>query len=413
MIEVTAGLGRSSIIRAVLAMSATIASHRRARPADDRPSLRAGAAPARVAALDGLRGLMMIFVLFSHYVAEVPHGLGFLAVGWVAVIVFFVLSGFLVGRLIIDKREAGNFLLVFYLRRVCRTFPTYVLTVALVLLIVGWLDGRPWVHGDEPLPTWSYFAFVQNLFFLARQSFGQHWLSPTWTLALEEQFYLVAPIVFLAAPRRLWVPVLLGLCGTGLAVRTCGILTGTLGFAPLALMPASLDVLCAGLLLAALVRNNSIDWPRWSLQLRVAPILLLLAVAGLQRLDGGVVGPRFQVLGPGLMAVAAGLLILMLIEGAPEARRFRSPLLAFFGRISYSVYLTHLPVLGLMHGLLLDAEPDIRTPAQMAVTAASAVLTIALSYGLTHLLEEPIQAWARRLCWSPVGSAEACSKVAH
>ena len=394
-------------------MSATIASHHRARPADARPTLRAAAAPSRIAALDGLRGLMMIFVLFSHYVAEVPHGFGFLAVGWVAVIVFFVLSGFLVGRLIIDKRDAGNFLLVFYLRRVCRTFPTYFLTVALVLLIVSLLDGKPWVHGDEPLPTWSYFAFAQNLFFLAQQSFGQHWLSPTWTLALEEQFYLVAPIVFLAAPRRFWVPALLGLCATGLAVRACGILTGTLGFAPLALMPASLDVLCAGLMLAALVRNGCIDWPRWSLQLRVAPILLLLGVAGLQRLDGGVVGPRFQILGPGLMAVAASLLILMLIEGAPEARRFRSPLLAFFGRISYGVYLTHLPVLGLMHGVLLNAEPDIRTPAQIAVTAASAVLTIALSHGLTRLFEEPIQAWARRVCWSPARPIEAGPSLVH
>lgn len=393
-------------------MSATIASPDRAWHTDDRPVTQAAAAQARVAALDGLRGLMMIFVLVSHYAAEVPHGLDVLSVGWVAVIVFFVLSGFLVGRLIIDKRESGNFLLVFYLRRVCRTFPTYLLTVAIVLAIAFWLDRKPWAHSDAPLPTWAYFGFVQNLFFITRQSSGLHWLSPTWTLALEEQFYLVAPVVFLAAPRRFWVPALLGLCGVGVAVRACGILTGSLKFAALALMPASMDVLCAGLLLATLVRNDAIDWTRWSLQLRVAPIVLLFGVVGLQRLDGGDVGPRFQILAPGLVALAAALLILMLIEGAPEARRFQSSLLAFFGRISYSVYLTHLAVLGLMHGLILDAEPDIGTPAQVAVTVASAAITIGLSWAITCVLEEPVTAWARTVRWSAPADLASGEKLA-
>ena len=358
------------------------------------------AAPAgRVAALDGLRGLMTLFVLFSHYVVEVPNGLGMFSVGWVAVIVFFVLSGYLVGRLIIEKGDAGNFLAVFYLRRVCRTFPTYLLSVAAILGLAAWLGDRSWMAGPPPLPAWSYFVFAQNAFVVARESVGLHWLSPTWTLALEEQFYIVAPALVLIVPRRAWIPVLLGLCAGGLGLRAYGIVSGTLDFAPLVLMPASMDVLCAGLLLAVLVKRDMIPWARWSLALRAAPIGLLFAVALLQRLDGGVVGPRFQILGPGLIALAAALLILMLVKDAPEAKRFQSRVLRFFGSISYSIYLTHLAVLGLMHGALLGAEPGISTPAQMAVTAAAAVVTVGLSTLTTRLVEEPITAWGRSIRW--------------
>ncbi len=364
------------------------------------PDTRAAAkAPAgRVVALDGLRGLMTLFVLFSHYVVEVPHGIVG-SVGWVAVIVFFVLSGYLVGRLIIEKQEAGNFLSVFYFRRICRTFPTYFLSTVCILAIVGWLGDRSWVQTSEPLPTWSYFVFAQNIFVATRESVGLHWLAPTWTLAVEEHYYVVAPFIFMAVPRRWWIPVLLGLCAAGLGLRAWGVLSGSLSFAPLVLMPASMDVLCAGLVLAVLVKRDVIDWARWSLPLRMAPIGVLFLIALIQRLDGGVVGPRFQILGPGLTAVAAALFILMLVKGAPEAKRFESRLLSFFGTISYSVYLTHLAVLGLMHGFLLGAEPDFHTPAQIAVTAAAVAVTVALSWLTTRLLEEPMTALGRTIRW--------------
>ena len=256
----------------------------------ERAAVRPVGVAGRVAALDGLRGLMTLFVLFSHYVVEVPHGIGIFSVGWVAVIVFFVLSGYLVGWLIIEKQESGNFLFVFYLRRMCRTFPTYFLSTALLLAVSAWLGDRSWTHGPPPLPAWSYFVFAQNVFITLRESVGLHWLSPTWTLALEEQFYVLAPLLFLGVPRRLWVPVLSLLCAAGLGLRAYGVLSGTLSFAPLVLMPASMDVLCAGLLLAVLVKRGAIDWARWSRPLRIAPIVVMFGVALVQRLDGGVVG---------------------------------------------------------------------------------------------------------------------------
>jgi peptidoglycan/LPS O-acetylase OafA/YrhL len=357
------------------------------------------ASDIRIVELDGLRGLMMLFVLFSHFFVEVPNGIGIFHLGWVGVIVFFVLSGYLVGRLIIEKKDAGNFLPVFYLRRVCRTFPTYFMSAALILITAAWLNDKAWTHDEAHLPAWSYFVFLQNIFMFSRESYGMHWLSPTWTLALEEQFYILAPFIFLFAPRRRWVPILVVLCLAGVALRAVGVVFGFVKIAPIALLPTGADVLCIGLLLAVLVKNDAINWQRWSKLLRAAPIAFLIATAVTQRVDGGVVGLWFQILGPFFVAIAGALIILMLVKGAPEARRFQSPTLRFFGDISYSVYLTHIAVLGLMHGFILDAQPDTGTLAQTVVTIAALPVAIAVGWLMTRTLEEPITAWGRSFRW--------------
>jgi peptidoglycan/LPS O-acetylase OafA/YrhL len=353
----------------------------------------------RIPELDGLRGLFTLFVLLSHYFVEVPNGIGFLYLGWVAVIGFFVLSGYLVGRLIIEKKEAGNFLPVFYLRRVCRTFPTYFLTSAVLLAIGAALASQTWVHTDPDLPAWSYFTFMQNAFMLTRDSNGLHWLSPTWTLALEEQFYIVAPFLFILVPRERWVALLVSLCIAGVVLRGIGVATGLISFAPLVLLPASMDVLCMGMLLAVLVKNNAIDWNRWSLSLRIAPIACLVATFVAQRIDNDGSRLWLQTLTPFFVAMASAFFILMLVKGSPEAARYKSKFLRFFGDISYSVYLTHLAVLGLMHGYILGATPDFATPAQMAVTFAALGVTIALGWIMTVLIEQPITRWGRSFRW--------------
>lgn len=353
----------------------------------------------RIPALDGLRGLMTLFVILSHFYGEVPHGFGYACVGWTAVLVFFVLSGYLVGRLIIEKMEARNFLSVFYLRRVCRTFPTYF-SATLAILGLLWLIGDArWLDSDPKFPVWSYLVFVQNYFLVHLESPGAHWLSPTWTLALEEQFYLVAPFLLMLTPRRAWLPLMIGLSLASLGLRCWGVLRGDLSLAPIALLPTAGDVLLAGMILAVLVKDDVIDWNKYALHVRLTPILCMLATFVVQRFDGGVVGPRFEIFGPFLMSIGAAAFILTLVKGAPEAPRFEGRVLRFFGQISYSVYLTHLAVLGLMHGLILGGLPDISTPAQIAVTTAAFPVTVLLSWIMTRLLEEPITEWGRRHRW--------------
>lgn len=358
-------------------------------------------AERRIIALDGVRGLMTILVVLSHYFGEVPHGMSVFLLGRLAVETFFVLSGFLVGGLLLDKMHNDNFFSVFYVRRICRTLPIYFFSVVLITAALA-ATGAGWRDADVSFPIWSYFTFTQNFFMAQAQSIGAHWLSPSWTLAIEEQFYVLAPLTFLLVPRRFLVATLLAAAaaavGCRIAVYGFGVVNQT---AAHVLLPTNADVLICGLLAAvaarvAIVRQGLLDYA-----LRVAPIVLLLCLAFLGVLAGRR-GATFAVLYPLLTASAAAAFLLSLVRGAPEAQRFRSPILCFFGRTSYAVYLTHLPILGLMHGLLLGARPDIATSAQWLVTLASLPLCVVAGWILTKLVEEPITAYGRTWTWSGV-----------
>ena len=142
----------------------------------------------RIVGLDGLRGLMTLFVVASHYFGEVRHGVAAMEVGWLAVKMFFALSGFLVGRLILERMTCGNFFVVFYVRRFCRTLPVYLFCVLLVYLCMHLLGSPQWMDIGNEFPLWSYLTFTQNFFMISTDSIGPRWLAPTWTLSVEEQF---------------------------------------------------------------------------------------------------------------------------------------------------------------------------------------------------------------------------------
>ena len=357
------------------------------------------AVEARVVCLDGVRGLMTILVLVSHYFGEVPHGFHALMFAWVAVDMFFVLSGYLVGKLILEKQHHDNFFQVFYVRRVCRTLPIYFVCLAISIVLMG-IFSAPWVDADHAFPIWSYFTFTQNFFMAGMSGIGAHWLSPTWTLAIEEHFYLIVPFLFFIIPRRR-----LGLALAAIAVGALAIRAGVYeflehpGFIGLVLLPTRADVLTAGLLAALAIKTDWVPWQRIDYSLRVAPIVLLAAASILRLADGGA-DHRFAIFGPMLVSVACAMFLVSLVRGAPEAKRFHSKFLGFFNTTSYAVYLTHLPVLGLMHGLLLGGRPDLGTPAQWAVTFAAVPVCVAVSWLLTAVIEKPLTNYGRTWAWS-------------
>lgn len=354
----------------------------------------------RNVALDGFRGLMTVFVLISHYLGEVAHGWSAFEVGWIAVTAFFVLSGFLVGRLIIEKQDRANFYTVFYVRRFCRTLPVYVVCVLVVFCAIQLTSRAAWLDAGVTFPLWSYLTFTQNAFMTATGSIGAHWLAPTWTLAVEEQFYLIVPALFLVTPRKYLLAVLcLGLALT-VEFRAVVVLSGTMPqMARLALLPGVADTLICGLIAAVLWKTDGIDWQRYDFALRVVPVVMLVATLLLKLADGKT-GHAFDVFSGLFVSVAAASFLLSLARGAPEARRFTSPVLCFFGNTSYTVYLTHLTVLGLVHGLILGAKPDIATPVQLALTLAAIPLAVLVGWAGTRIVEQPITAYGRSWAWS-------------
>jgi peptidoglycan/LPS O-acetylase OafA/YrhL len=351
----------------------------------------------RIVALDGLRGLMTILVIVSHYFGEVPNGLRAAMVGWLAVDMYFVLSGYLVGKLILERKEHANFFAVFYVRRICRTIPAYLITIFVVFGLLA-LIKQPWVDADPQFPLWSYLTFNQNFFMISTDSIGAHWLAPTWTLAVEEHFYLVVPALIVFVPGRRLVPVLiavvLGAVLLRAAIHRFDIVPG---MAALVLLPTRADILVCGILAAVVFKTRNVPWQQLQMALRVTPIIMLVSTLGLKLLDNG----SFDTLGPLLVAIGCAAFILTIVLGAPEAKRFHSRILRFFGNNGYCLYLSHVPVLGLMHGLILGTKPDLATPSQWLVTIAALPVCTLVGWGMTKLIEEPITAYGRSWRWSP------------
>lgn len=357
----------------------------------------------RIVELDGFRGFLSILVVVSHYFGEVKHPVPGMSLGWLSVILFFVLSGFLVGRIILEKGASGNFFTVFYMRRACRILPLYVFWTLLVFLLLAVLGDAPWIERRQAqIPLWAYLTFTQNVFMAAANDLGLKWISQSWSLGIEEQFYLVAPILILLTPRRYLMHALVACVATSVVFRALVFSLDWNATIAQVTLPGRADSLCLGIIAALLYGNKALLTPRLVAVARVVPVVML-PIAGLLLyllLRHGQLF-LFQVFVPLVVALAGAAFVLALACGAPEGMRFRNALLRFFGRISYPVFLTHLGVSALLHGLVLGTAPDLGSPAQWAVTVLAIPATIIVSWGLMKLLQDPIVAYGRQWSWSP------------
>jgi peptidoglycan/LPS O-acetylase OafA/YrhL len=281
-------------------------------------------------------------------------------------------------------------------RRFCRIIPAYVVTVVLVSVLLG-LISKPWMDAEVQFPLWSYLAFVQGFFMVSTQTIGAHWLAPTWTLGVEEHFYLLVPALIVFTPRRWLIPVLLGVASLTVGLRVAIYYAGFGNeMVALALLPGRADTLAFGLVAAVAVKTDGVSWKRLMPALRVAPILALVGALLLYVIDHKL----FGVLAPLVVAFGCTAYLLCIFHGTAEARRYHSKRLQFFGNNGYCLYLTHLPILGLMHGLILGSKPDLETPSQWLVTIAALPICVLVGWGMTKLIEEPLTRYGRRWRWS-------------
>jgi peptidoglycan/LPS O-acetylase OafA/YrhL len=350
----------------------------------------------RVAALDGLRGILAMMVLVAHYFGEVAHGVAGLTFAWIAIRMFFVLSGFLMANIILRHISSPSFFPVFYMRRACRTLPVYLVLLAIVFTASHVFRQEPWMEADRVMPLWSFLTFTQGFVMIARDDFGIDWLTPTWTLTVEEQFYLVAPLICLLTPRRHLPAVLGAMVVASIGFRVVAFETDLMpAMAGLVILPAAMHSMFLGMIAALLLRSARIDWARWDIVLRVAPVACLGLVFAIKWLDG--TGYRwFELAGVPLVSVACALYLMAIVRNAPEAESLKGPRLGVLGRLSYSIYLLHVPVLGLMHGLVLGGRPDIGTPAQLLVTLMAVPVALGLAWVVNRLVEQPMIEYGRR-----------------
>ena len=204
--------------------------------------------------LDALRAIAVTMVLYSHFYAA--GGSSFW--GHIGVRLFFVLSGFLITRLLLEARAAAAFetgpaLKAFYIRRALRIFPPYFAVLAFV-----WL-----VDLEQSRGSLVWHALYLSNFWYALQNNWNPWvLCHFWSLSIEEQFYLAWPLVVLLVPRRRFEQICIGVIALSLAYRFYWPLTANTALARDLLPPASMDALATGALLACW-RARGASLPQW------------------------------------------------------------------------------------------------------------------------------------------------------
>jgi peptidoglycan/LPS O-acetylase OafA/YrhL len=115
-----------------------------------------------------------------------------LSLSWSGVDLFFVLSGFLIGGILLDYKNGRYYFKTFYIRRICRIFPLYFIWLFIFLWAFYTIPPSSMLSGllNNPLPFWVYLTFTQNIAMSYTGLMGVEWLAVTWSLAIEEQFYL-------------------------------------------------------------------------------------------------------------------------------------------------------------------------------------------------------------------------------
>jgi peptidoglycan/LPS O-acetylase OafA/YrhL len=335
--------------------------------------------------LDALRAFAVLSVLFAHFVARPP---GWLArVPWAAcgVQLFFVLSGFLITGILLDGRvevEAGisrfRMLRQFYMRRFLRIIPLYY-----AVILIGWVIGLP---GFTESLGWN-LVYSTNFYIVAKGAWIEA-ASHLWTLSVEEQFYLVWPWIVLFLPKKWLLPSFVGLAIFALAYRVII----TRWFGPwFGVTPfASFDCFGAGALLALAQRRDKAGDPQ--LRRILCAIGLLVGVPLVVLALSRYFAPESFAGRLGLMNLGMTLLYTPLISGAAEGFTglpgfvlTRKPLL-YIGKISYGIYIFHVPVVYLINSHGLKWSKPLPIP-QSVVFLLATLVVAAISW---HFFESPI-----------------------
>jgi peptidoglycan/LPS O-acetylase OafA/YrhL len=349
--------------------------------------------------IQALRGLAVMLVVIQH------AGADFLHAGHLGVDVFFVISGFLITGMIRRGLEDGGFSFrEFYFRRARRLLPAAYATLAFTTVAaVFFLDAREW--NDYTAQLAGALTFTANFVLWSQTGYfeGAAALKPllhVWSLAIEEQYYLLLPAAMVMTPRRWWLP-----CACLVFVASlvaCAWLWERQPSAAFYLLPTRAWELALGSVVAlATLRTGHAK--------RVAAWLLTPALAAL--LVVPVLSTGHAVADMLLVCMATTVVILAHHPGAERSRI--AAVAARFGDASYSLYLAHWPVFAFLNNVHAG-DPSMGEPSAASRVSAVA-LALLLGFLLFAVVERPCRRArmrpSRRLAWSALGATAVLALV--
>ncbi|WP_162799229.1 acyltransferase [Nocardioides sp. 616] len=321
-------------------------------------------------ALDGIRAISvaMVFAVHAFPDAGFPGGLG--------VDIFFVISGFLITKILLKEidRHGRIRLSRFYARRALRLYPALIVTVLLFAALFPWTNASPVEAAGGSIIALAYLGNIVTTL----TDLGLGYLSHTWSLAMEEQFYLLWPVALLLMVRakmsRFRIAMITG--AFAVASLTGWLLTGDdLPYNPLTK---------AGGLLAGCVLALVLDRKPWESKLWAWAGVAVFALA----FAGDTVGAlQFDITPIAIVAVLPVIAHLASGSGVMVNALSLRPL-TYAGLISYEIYLMHYPVLWILHG---NTSWPNWTSAGVAL-----LITLALSAASHRFVADPVMTWRDR-----------------
>ena len=306
-------------------------------------------------ALDGVRGLAILMVLLYHFIGQATVTNRFegvvsrlLSFGFLGVDLFFVLSGFLITGILYDSRNDPAYFRSFYMRRVLRIFPLYygvLVVVFFVAPLIPRLHGSPIDHLREH-QAWAWLYAV-NIYLSMKGAWSLSYIQHFWSLAVEEHFYFVWPLVvwLLARRPRVLMGTALGIAALSFVGRAAASLAGVSEVVTTVLTPFQLDALCLGGFFAVYLRQpgGEAGARRAILPMGLLAAAVLVFQFGLHRFtDFGVPFMRATRLGVFRVLFAALLLHALFSPASALAGHFfRSRPMIALGKYSYGLYLYH------------------------------------------------------------------------
>jgi len=353
----------------------------------------------RILQLDGLRGIAILIVILFHYLNNqyIATGAAHLngvekffkkitSLGWSGVNLFFILSGYLIGSILLKYRTSPNYLKVFYTRRFFRIVPIYyfLLIVFIVLTHSRIYDPNAYIF-EKPIPLGHYFLFVQNFYMSFHGHFGPEALTPTWSLAVEEQFYLIMPlVVYFLKNKSLKYFIIFGLI-----LGPISRYFSANWYAEYTLLSSRIDSPLLGFLLAYWLQNESsviflrknIFFIKITAMILVAICTFLYSFTPIGFMNQTIIGIIFAVIVLSALQLKKGFFYKILTW---------KPLLQL-GKYSYCIYLFHLLVNGVLHLVILGQQtPKLDSSLAYLVTALALFSTYGFAVLSYRFFEGPL-----------------------
>jgi len=341
-------------------------------------------------ALDGIRGLAILLVVFFHNFGFINY-FGF---GWLGVDLFFVLSGFLISDVLLKTVTDKNYLRNFYMRRALRIFPLYYLVLIITIFILSAIPSLNDNLNYYAANQWWFWTYLQNWLYVYKTPENTNFLLHFWSLAVEEQFYLVWPfvILLLRKPKVLLITVSFFLVFI-IATRIVLWENHVEGFKYFSLYTFTrADGICIGSMLALIIRINPLFLKKY-----VGLVALFLSALNflfffLNRAHAFSF-PFFPFVGYTTFAVMFALLIHEAVSGEIFIinKVFSNAILKFFGKISYGFYVFHWPIYVVLNPRLTHYFETIHDITSKGAQVLSSIIATAIGLGLSiisyHFLE--------------------------